>query len=66
MLKIAGVRLHPGMRVLLGMGLIALGLLKHNATPLIVIGAIVGLLGIVSMVSSAARASDDGDSRGAP
>jgi drug/metabolite transporter (DMT)-like permease len=54
------------MRVLLGIALIGVGLLKHNATPLIVIGAVVGLLGVASVVGSAARGSDDGDGQGTP
>jgi uncharacterized membrane protein (DUF4010 family) len=56
----AGVRLHPGVRVLLGVALIGVGLLKHNAVPLIVIGAVVGLLGIASVVGSTAS-RDDGE-----
>ncbi len=61
MFRMAGIRLNPGMRVLLGIALMAVGLLKHQAAPLIVIGAIVGLLGLVSMVGSAAGGGDDGD-----
>jgi hypothetical protein len=49
------------MRVLLGIALIGVGLLKHSATPLIVIGAVVGLLGIASMVGSTGRGRDAGE-----
>ena len=61
MLRMAGIRLHPGMRVLLGIVLMGVGLLKHHAAPLIVIGAVVGLLGLVSMAGGAAGGGDDGD-----
>jgi hypothetical protein len=63
MLRMAGFRFHPGMRVLLGMALIAAGLLRHNATPLIVIGAVVGALGLVSLVGGAARDDSTGTPR---
>ena len=39
----------------------AVGLVKHHAAPLIVIGAVVGLLGLVSMAGGAAGGGDDGD-----
>jgi hypothetical protein len=53
------------MRVLLGVALIGVGLLKHNAVPLIVIGAVVGLLGIASVVGSTAS-RDDGEREETP
>ncbi|MGZ4168921.1 MAG: hypothetical protein ACXVSA_19540 [Solirubrobacteraceae bacterium] len=53
MLKMAGVRLHPGMRVVLGAVLIAVGLARHDATPLLVIGGALLLFGVAGMVGAA-------------
>jgi hypothetical protein len=58
----AGVRLNPGTRVLLGVVLLVAGLLVH-VTALLVAGAVLGLLGFLSLVSDAAGGTPrDGES----
>ncbi len=52
MLKMAGVRLHPGMRFVLGAVLIAAGLVRHDATPLLVIGGALVLFGVVGALTA--------------
>ena len=61
MLRMAGVRLNPGTRVLLGVVLLVAGLLVH-VTALIIAGAAIGLLGFLSLVSDPAGGTRDGDS----
>ncbi len=41
MLKMTGARLHPAVRILIGAGVIAIGLVRHGTTPLIVGGALI-------------------------
>jgi hypothetical protein len=62
MLRMAGVRLNPGARILLGVVLAVAGMLVH-VTALLVAGAVLGLLGLLSLVSGAADGTTtDGDS----
>jgi hypothetical protein len=62
MLRMAGVRLNPGARVLLGVVLAVAGMLVH-VTALLVAGAVLGLLGLLSLVSDAGDGTTtDGDS----
>jgi len=55
MLRMAGVRLSPALRLVIGAGLIALGLARHTATPLIVIGAAFLVFGMAGLVGTAAQ-----------
>jgi hypothetical protein len=55
MLKMAGVRLSPAVRLVIGAALIALGLARHTATPLIVIGAAFLVFGVASLLSAATQ-----------
>jgi hypothetical protein len=55
MLRMAGIKLHPAMRLAIGAGLIAIGLARHNATPLIVIGAAFVVFGVASLVGTVAQ-----------
>jgi hypothetical protein len=55
MLRMAGVRLSPALRLVIGAALIALGLARHTATPLIVIGAAFLVFGVASLVGTAAQ-----------
>jgi hypothetical protein len=51
-LKLAGVQLHPGVRVLIGGALIALGVALDGAVPMIVIGSALVLWGIVAVLGA--------------
>jgi hypothetical protein len=53
MLRMAGVHLHPGMRVVIGAAMIAVALAHHHATPLLVIGGAFVLFGVSSLVGAA-------------
>jgi hypothetical protein len=55
MLRMAGIKLHPAMRLAIGAGLIAIGLARHNATPLIGIGAAFVVFGVASLVGMVAQ-----------
>jgi hypothetical protein len=54
----AGVRFHPGIRVLMGTVMIGVGVVAHRNTPLIVIGAVFALLGLMSLVGKPAGGGD--------
>jgi uncharacterized membrane protein len=57
-----GVRLNPVTRVLMGVIVLVAGLLVH-VTALLIAGAVLGLLGLLSLVSGAAdRTARDGES----
>jgi hypothetical protein len=55
MLRMAGVRLSPAVRLVIGAALIALGLARHTAAPLIVIGAAFLVFGVVSLFGTATQ-----------
>jgi hypothetical protein len=55
MLRMAGVRLSPAVRLVIGAALIALGLARHTAAPLIVIGAAFLVFGAVSLFGTATQ-----------
>jgi hypothetical protein len=51
MLRMAGVQLHPGVRVLIGAALIALALIRHaGPAPLLIGGALI-LWGLAASVA---------------
>jgi membrane-bound ClpP family serine protease len=52
MLRLAGVRLHPGIRLVIGAALVAFGLWRHDAAPAIVIGGALILFGLAGLVGS--------------
>ena len=49
MLKMAGVQLHPAVRILIGAVLIGVGLLRHTA-PGVVIGAVLVVWGLAAVL----------------
>jgi hypothetical protein len=55
MLRLLGVRLHPGLRLLLGVALIAIGLAGHR-TGLLVAGAAVIVWAVIGAAGGAGRA----------
>jgi hypothetical protein len=51
----AGVRLNPAVRLVIGAGLIAIGLARHSAAPLIVIGGAFVVFGVVGVAGAVAH-----------
>ena len=62
MLKMAGVQLHPGVRILIGAVVIAIGLLRHGTMPLIVGGALI-VWGVAAVLGLASGGAEDGRSQ---
>jgi len=61
MLRMAGVRLHPAVRVLIGAVILGIGLTRHHATPALVIGAVLIVWGLAAVLGLAG--GDDGEAR---
>jgi hypothetical protein len=55
MLKPAGIELHPGLRVLVGAGLVALALALDGAVPMLVIGGALVVWGAFALVAARVR-----------
>jgi hypothetical protein len=51
MLRLAGVHLHPGVRVLIGAGIVALGLANGGVSPMMLIGCALVVWGLVAVAS---------------
>jgi hypothetical protein len=52
MLRLAGVHLHPGVRVLIGAGIVALGLANGGVGPMMLIGCALVVWGLVAVASA--------------
>lgn len=59
MLKIAGVRGHPALRILIGGAVIAIGWARHGATSALIVGAVLVLWGIAAVLGLAGGAPGD-------
>ncbi len=49
MLRLAGIRFHPAARALAGAAVLAIGLARHHATAMIVIGGALLVWGVVGV-----------------
>ncbi len=60
MLKIAGVQLHPGVRILIGAVFVGIGLMRHNGTAMMIIGGLLVVWGIAAVLDVGAVRARDG------
>ena len=51
MLRLAGVRLHPGVRTLIGGALVAVGLIGHTGPGIVVVGAALVAWGAIDVLA---------------
>jgi hypothetical protein len=58
MLRMAGVRVHPALRILIGAVILGIGLMRHHATPALVVGAVLIAWGIAAVLGLA-RGGDE-------
>ena len=64
MLRMAGVRAHPALRILIGAVILGVGLMRHHATPALVIGAVLIVWGVAAMLGLAGGDDDEARSTG--
>jgi energy-coupling factor transporter transmembrane protein EcfT len=57
-LKMAGVRPHPALRILIGAVFLAIGFLRHGTAPLI-IGGVLIVWGVVAVLGLSGGESED-------
>lgn len=59
MLKMTGAPLHPGIRILIGAVVIAIGLVRHSTAPLIIGGVLIvwGVAAVLGLAGGAAEQS---------